>query len=286
MRRRGDVPPLYNPAFEHDGCGTGFVASIDGAVTHRVVELAVRALVGLTHRGAVSADAASGDGAGLTIQIPRALLAADAARWGLRSNELDRLAVAMVFLPNDALARPQARKILERAAQDSGVHVLGWRTVPIDPSVVGGVAKEFLPGIEQLLLARPEDLSGVAFERMLYLARRRAEAAYREHDVDAYVRPHGGVQGPHGGSSAAQLLSRPRRPAHTVRAGTFPPALRHQHTPELESGTAVPHDRAQRRNQHTRRESQLDVRARARAHVLRLGRGPERSDPGDRTDRL
>ena len=187
MRRRGDVPPLYNPAFEHDGCGTGFVASIDGEVTHRVVELALRALVGLTHRGAVSADAASGDGAGLTIQIPRALLTADAARWGLRSNELDRLAVAMVFLPNDALARPQARKILERAAQDSGVHVLGWRPVPIDPSVVGGVAKEFLPGIEQLLLARPEDLSGVAFERMLYLARRRAEAAYREHDVDAYV---------------------------------------------------------------------------------------------------
>ena len=73
MTHLGDFPPLYNPAFEHDGCGTGFVASIDGEARHRVVELAVRALVGLTHRGAVSADAASGDGAGLTIQIPHTL---------------------------------------------------------------------------------------------------------------------------------------------------------------------------------------------------------------------
>ena len=60
-------PPLYNPAFEHDGCGTGFIASIDGERTHRIVELAVLSVVNLTHRGAVSADAASGDGAGVTI---------------------------------------------------------------------------------------------------------------------------------------------------------------------------------------------------------------------------
>ena len=66
-------PPLYNPDFEHDGCGTGFIASIEGERTHRIVELAVRSVVNLTHRGAVSADAASGDGAGVTIQIPREL---------------------------------------------------------------------------------------------------------------------------------------------------------------------------------------------------------------------
>ena len=187
MTRQSELPPLYNPAFEHDGCGTGFVASIDGEASHRVVELAVRALVGLTHRGAVSADAASGDGAGLTIQIPHALLADDAEYWGLKPNELDRLGVAMVFLPTEASARPRARKLLEASAQGSGLDVLGWRTVPVDPSMLGGVALESLPGIEQLLLAKAPDLSGIEFERLLYLARRRAEAAYREHDVDAYI---------------------------------------------------------------------------------------------------
>jgi len=187
VTRQSELPPLYNPAFEHDGCGTGFVASIDGEASHRVVELAVRALVGLTHRGAVSADAASGDGAGLTIQIPLALLADDAEYWGLRPNELDRLGVAMVFLPTEASARPRARKLLEASAQGSGLDVLGWRTVPVDPSMLGGVALESLPGIEQLLLAKAPDLSGIEFERLLYLARRRAEAAYREHDVDAYI---------------------------------------------------------------------------------------------------
>ncbi|HUF76785.1 MAG TPA: glutamate synthase large subunit, partial [Longimicrobiales bacterium] len=180
-------PTLYNPAFEHDGCGTGFVADIEGRASHRVVHLAVEALVRLTHRGAVSADAASGDGAGVTIQIPRALLAEDAARLGLAGNELDRLAVAMVFLPVDERHRPYARELLEKAAERSGLRVLGWRPVPIDPSMLGGLAKDTLPGIEQLLIARPEGMAAPEYERALYIGRRRAEAAYREHDVDAYI---------------------------------------------------------------------------------------------------
>jgi glutamate synthase (ferredoxin) len=182
-------PPLtlYNPAYEHDGCGTGFIAAIDGTRSHRVVELAVKALVRLTHRGAVSSDAASGDGAGVTIQVPRELLASDAARLGLPKEQVDRLAVAMVFLPADEEHRAQARELLEAAAGRSGVHVLGWRPVPIDPSMLGGLAKETLPGIEQLLLARPDGQTSVDFDRALYLGRKRAESAYREHDLDAYI---------------------------------------------------------------------------------------------------
>ena len=71
--KTGPVGPqltLYDPSYEHDGCGTGFIAQIDGTRSHRVVEMAVRCVVRLTHRGAVSADAVSGDGAGVTIQIP------------------------------------------------------------------------------------------------------------------------------------------------------------------------------------------------------------------------
>jgi glutamate synthase domain-containing protein 1 len=120
------------------------------------VELAVKALVRLTHRGAVSADAASGDGAGITIQVPRELLADDAEALGLPADQIERLAVAMVFLPEDEEHRAQTRELLVSAAERSGVHVLGWRPVPIDPSMLGGLAKETLPGIEQLLMARTD----------------------------------------------------------------------------------------------------------------------------------
>ncbi len=186
-RSQSHPPTLYNPAYEHDGCGTGFIADIEGRASRRVVHLAVQALVRLTHRGAVAADASSGDGAGVTIQLPHALLAEDAAAFGLPEDQLDRLAAAMVFLPADESHRPNARKILEEAAARSGVEVLGWRPVPIDPSMLGGLAKDTLPGIEQLLLARPADLPAADFERALYLGRRRAEAGYREHDIDAYI---------------------------------------------------------------------------------------------------
>ena len=180
-------PPLYNPAFEHDGCGTGFIASIDGERTHRIVELAVRSVVNLTHRGAVAADAASGDGAGVTIQVPRELLAEDAARMGMVGGDLSRIALAMVFLPTEEKMRDRARAILEDAAVRTGIEALGWRVVPTDPSVLGASARGCVPGIEQLLVERPSGMSSAEFDRALYLARVRAEAGYREEDVDCYI---------------------------------------------------------------------------------------------------
>ena len=180
-------PPLYNPAFEHDGCGTGFIAKIDGERTHRIVELAVRSVANLTHRGAVSADAASGDGAGVTIQVPKELLAEDAAGMGMDEGDLSRLALAMVFLPIEKNMRARARAILDAAAVRTGIVALGWRVVPTDQSVLGASALESLPGIEQLFIERPSGMSSPEFDRALYLARMRAEAAYREEGVDCYI---------------------------------------------------------------------------------------------------
>ena len=181
------TPPLYDPSYEHDACGTGFVANISGERTHRIVELAVLGVVNLTHRGAVSADAASGDGAGVTIQIPHELLAEKAQHLGIAVEQPEDLAVAMTFLPPDEAERPRAREVLEHAARESGLDVIGWRPVPIDPSVLGGLALEALPGIEQLLLTRSGSLQGADYERALYLARRRAERAYRDQELDCYI---------------------------------------------------------------------------------------------------
>ena len=180
-------PPLYNPAFEHDGCGTGFIAKIDGERTHRIVELAVRSVANLTHRGAVSADAASGDGAGVTLQLPRELLAEDAARMGMDESHLSRLAVGMVFLPVKEKMRDEARAVLDAAVVRTGLVALGWRLVPTDRSVLGASARESLPGIEQLFIERPSGMSSAEFDRALYLARGRAEAGYRKEDIDCYI---------------------------------------------------------------------------------------------------
>ena len=179
---------LYHPSQEHDACGTGFVANIDGLRSHRVVQLAVEAVINLTHRGAVNADALSGDGAGVTIQIPHELLAEEAARLG-RGIEDDpsALAVAMVFLPPDEAHRPRARQVLEEQARRAGIEVIGWRTVPIDASVLGGMALDLLPGVEQLLLHRAEGVEPAEYERALYLARRRAEHAFADEDLDCYI---------------------------------------------------------------------------------------------------
>ena len=178
---------LYNRDYEHDGCGTGFIVNIDGVRTHRIVELAVQAVVNLTHRGAVNADPDTGDGAGVLIQVPFELLRADCERLGRPVEEPDDLAVAMVFLPHDEAAREGARSVLAEQATRTGLEVIGWREVPLDRSALGYQALETLPGIEQLLIARPPDLEGPDFDRQLYLARRRAERIFREQEIDCYV---------------------------------------------------------------------------------------------------
>ncbi len=170
---------LHDPQSFRDACGTGFLARIDGVRTHQLVEQAVAGVVSLTHRGAVNADPHTGDGAGVTIEIPWDTYAADLERLGCALNETDRLALAMVFLPAAQTARERARAIIGAALARSGIDVLGWRAVPIDPHVLGEAALRGLPAIEQLIVRRPEQLAEDDFERLLYLARRRAEAEIR-----------------------------------------------------------------------------------------------------------
>ena len=170
---------LHDPAAFRDACGTGFVARIDGASTHDIVQQAVEGVVSLTHRGATNADPQTGDGAGVTIAIPWATLRPDLERFGQSFEHLDELALAMVFLPAEAGARERARAILAAAAQRAGLEALGWREVPIEPDMLGPWARNGLPAIEQLVLRRGAGAPAEEFGRALYLARRLAEAEYR-----------------------------------------------------------------------------------------------------------
>ena len=173
-----DYAGLYDPASVRDACGTGFIARLDGVATHELVEQAVQGVVSLTHRGAVNADPDTGDGAGVTISIPYAILQDDLARLGHAGVANADLALAMVFLPMDEAAAGRARAILESAAERTGLNVLGWRVAPTEPGVLGTWALRDLPRIEQLLLSRPAGVADDELGRRVYLTRRRAEADF------------------------------------------------------------------------------------------------------------
>ncbi|MGE3960651.1 MAG: glutamate synthase large subunit [Dehalococcoidia bacterium] len=178
-----DLGYLVRPEDFHDACGTGFIAETTGTRSRRVVEMAIQAVDALTHRGAVNADPLTGDGSGITIQIPFELLQDTLQAMGADVST-DDLAVGMIFLPHAESDRPRAREIFEEECRRAGVEVIGWRVVPTDNSVLGPQALESLPGFEQLLLRRPADQQGPQFDRSLYLARRRAEHRLQVEELD------------------------------------------------------------------------------------------------------
>ncbi|QBI21821.1 glutamate synthase large subunit [Egibacter rhizosphaerae] len=173
---------LYDPVHEHDGCGVGLVARLDGVPSHETVRRGLDSLDCMEHRGAEGADVDSGDGAGILLQMPdRFLRAVVAEELGADLPEPGRYAVAMCFLPQDEEERSGQEAVLVDAVRRAGQHVLGWRDVPVRPEAIGRVARESAPVIRQLLVAAGEDVSDQAeFERRLYVARRSAAVASGE----------------------------------------------------------------------------------------------------------
>jgi len=168
---------VYGPEFEHDACGVGFVASIDGQPKRAVVDAAIEALQAIWHRGAVDADGMTGDGAGIHIEIPRDFFIEHIARTG-HDDDGGRLAVGMVFLPRTDLdAQERCRCIVEREILADGHIIYGWRQVPVDVTALGDKANATRPEIEQIMFSMPADLGEAEAERQLYIVRRRIEKA-------------------------------------------------------------------------------------------------------------
>ncbi|MEM7376451.1 MAG: glutamate synthase large subunit [Pseudomonadota bacterium] len=167
---------LYDPSFERDNCGFGLIAHMDGEPSHWVVNTAITALARLTHRGAVAADGKSGDGCGLLLKKPDTFLRAAAAETGLSLP--NQYATALVFLSQDAARADAAIATLERALDDRGLTVVGWRTPPTDHAALGEHALQSLPRIEQLFVGAPDDMDTATFNRHLFVARRRTEVAH------------------------------------------------------------------------------------------------------------
>ncbi len=166
---------LYHPAAEHDGCGVACLARLDGRPSRETVERAITALVNLEHRGAEGADATTGDGAGILMQIPDAFMRAVA---GAELPEAGRYGVAMCFLPRDDDRRAELEQLLERTVTGEGQRVIAWRDVPVDGAHAGERARAAAPVIRQLFVGASENMpDSDDFERRLYVIRRVTELA-------------------------------------------------------------------------------------------------------------
>ncbi len=173
----------YSSEQEHDACGVGLVAALDGKKRRDIVQAGIDALKALWHRGAVDADGKTGDGAGIHIEIPRDFFAAEIRRGGDGLPE-GPIAVGQVFLPKTDLgAQERCRQIVETEILNFGYRIYGWRQVPINVDCIGEKANATRPEIEQIMLWNARGISEDDFERELYIIRRKIEKAAIEAQI-------------------------------------------------------------------------------------------------------
>jgi glutamate synthase (NADPH) large chain len=177
MRDLPEAQGLYSPAFEHDACGVGFVVDMHGRKSHAIVEMGIRGLCNLNHRGASGSEVNTGDGAGILIQVPdeflRAVVDFDLPAAGA-------YAVGICFVPRGA----DVEKAIGKIVSSEGLEVLGWRTVPVDPDAadLGASARDVMPEFKQLFVADPQGRTGIDLDRRVYMARKRIE-----HEIEPKV---------------------------------------------------------------------------------------------------
>ena len=174
---------LYDPRNEHDACGMGFIVDLNGNRTHEIISQGIQILINLTHRGACGCDPETGDGAGVTIQIPHDFFVRECGKCGFSLPEPGSYGVGMIFLPVEPQQRLICEGIVERIAREEGLTVLGWRDTPINSDAIGRTARATQPYIEQMFLRGEPGLAQDELERVLYVVRRRAEKEVSEADI-------------------------------------------------------------------------------------------------------
>ncbi len=183
-----NFPPkqgLYDPQFEKDSCGVGFVANMNGARSNLIIRQALEVLTNLRHRGACGCDPESGDGAGILLQVPHEFLSERCAEVEIDLPAAGHYGVGMIFLPPNPEHRQFCEVVLQRIVEDEGQRVLGWRDVPVDSSAIGRVAHEAEPVIRQIFIAKSPYLDAQQFERKLYVIRRRATTTIEASGMEA-----------------------------------------------------------------------------------------------------
>jgi glutamate synthase (ferredoxin) len=236
------LPPkqgLYDPAYEHDACGVGFVVHVKGRRSHSIVDQALKLLINLLHRGACGCEANTGDGAGILIQMPDRFLRREAARLGFALPPERHYGAGFIFLPRDPALRRQIEAIFEAIVAEEGQRVLGWRDVPTDHRELGPSAVSVEPYFRQLFIGRGPAFDGLAgpevdqrFERKLYVIRKRVE-----HAVDRLALPD------RSSFYVPSLSSRTMIYKGMLTASQIAPMFPDLADPDVESALALVHQR-------------------------------------------
>ncbi|MBN2738439.1 MAG: glutamate synthase large subunit [Spirochaetales bacterium] len=185
FKKRPEKCGLYDPRFEKENCGVGFIAHIKGQASHEIIDNACEILVNMTHRGAVGSEKNTGDGAGILTAIPWDLLE-KIAKNELKA-ELPRrgqFSAGIIFLPQDKSERKACKAKVDSIVHNHQCSILGWRPVPTDNSSIGPTAKASEPVMEQLFIKAPEGINEEQFERILYLIRKEATHSIRGSEMD------------------------------------------------------------------------------------------------------
>jgi glutamate synthase (ferredoxin) len=232
--KRHDLPTkqgLYDPQFEHDACGVGFIVHQKGQKSHAIVEQALKILCNLEHRGACGAETNTGDGAGILIQVPHKFLTKVAAAEGITLPDAGQYGVGIIYASPDPQQRAMSRQAFEKIVAEEGQKVLGWRDVPTDHSSLGATARDSEPFMEQVFIQRSLDLADdLAFERKLYVIRKRSHRAIRDTEIDRWWYP----------SSLSCRTMVYKGMLMPMQVGAYYPDL---HDPDLESALALVHSR-------------------------------------------
>ena len=171
---------LYDPQFEHDACGVGFIVDVKGRKSHGIIQQGLTVLINLRHRGACGCEYNTGDGAGLLIQMPHAFLKEVSADASIDLPGPSEYGSGFVFLPQDPSEQRKAQQTFEEIIKEEGQRFLGWRLVPTNDSSLGATAKIGEPVVKQVFIGRNLKLhDDMAFERKLYVIRKRVENAVR-----------------------------------------------------------------------------------------------------------
>ena len=172
---------LYSPQHEHDSCGVGVVANINGEKTHQIIDESLQVLVNLGHRGASGCDPETGDGAGILIQMPHEFLVKECADLGIKLPNPGEYGVGMVFLPTPSRSQEKCRALVNKVVEDEGLELLGWRDVPVDKQKLGRDSRAVCPHIQQIFIGSGPGITDRSqLERKLYVVRKVVEHSINE----------------------------------------------------------------------------------------------------------
>ncbi len=179
---------LYDPQFEHDACGIGFITHVKGKPSHEIVNRGIQILKNLAHRGGVGSEEDTGDGAGILIQMPHTFLKKACKTEGIQLPKKGDYGVGMLFLSPDDTKRADSLETLRKIILEEGQTVLGIRNVPVQEECIGKSAREAMPSIVQVFIGKGQEMEGMEFERKLYLIGKIAERQIRhaEEEPDRY----------------------------------------------------------------------------------------------------